>query len=43
MNYNSIAMLYRMGKISDDGLRIAYERKWITEEEYTLILNSKNK
>lgn len=43
MNYNSIVMLYRMGKISDDGLRTAYERKWITEEEYNLILSSKNK
>lgn len=34
INKNSIALLYRTGKIDINGIRKAVERKWITVEDF---------
>lgn len=34
VNADSIALLYRTGKINIEGVRKALERGWITEEEF---------
>jgi len=34
VNKNSIALLYRTGKIDINGIRKAVEREWITVEDF---------
>ena len=34
VNKNSIALLYRTGKIDINGIRKAVDRKWITVEDF---------
>lgn len=37
VNKNSIALLYRTGKINIDGVRKAVERGWISAEDFVEI------
>lgn len=37
LNANSVALLYRMGKITIDGVRRSCTEGWITVEEYKKI------
>ena len=37
VNYKSIQVLYRAGKITIDGVRDALNRGWITADEFTKI------
>ena len=42
INKKSIILLYKTKKITIEGLREAVKREWITEDDFTEIINENN-